>query len=117
VNLNMRQNYQLFNDASRAAYVVSGPSNIIKYNNGSALTWTPGSGKSIYLTAVQIAGLISTSLNITLSGSVVGKILTVELTSAINTYTACFLSPVQFSVNESLSASASPGITLIGYEL
>lgn len=117
MNLHMRQNYHLFNDANSAAYIVSGPSNIIKYNNGSSLTWTPGSGKSIYLTAVQIAGLISTSLNITVSGSVVGTFLTVELTSAINTYTASFLSPIKFKVNETLTAPASPGITLIGYEL
>lgn len=117
MNPYMRSNYKLFNDENNAAYIVCGPSNIIKYNNGSALSWTPSLGKSIYLTAVQIAGLISTSLTVALTGSTVGTFLTVELTSAFNTYTASFLSPIKFSVDETITAPSSPGITLIGYEL
>lgn len=122
----MRPNFKVFNDPLAPLYIVEGPSSMIlnqTLTGGTSLTWTPATGKSIYLTAIQAAStaLLTLAVNITLARGNT-TFLAIELTTVVNTYNAAFFSPLKFNTNETVkitnnTALTSINATLFGYEL
>lgn len=122
----MRPNFKVFNDFGAPLYIVAGPSNTIlnqTLSGGNSLTWTPALGKSIYLTAIQVAStaLLTVAVNVELARGDT-TFLTIELTTVINTYNAAFFSPIKFDTDEAIKITnnailAQVNVTLFGYEL
>ena len=100
------------------------PSDIIKFRTFSTIQtnvniWTPLSGKSIFLTALQVSS--TTPVTITLGRTANTVFMSMVLTSTLTSYGESFSSPIKFNVDEIISFSttvaATATITLFGYEL
>lgn len=99
-------------------------SDIIKYRTFSTIQtnvsiWTPATGKSIYLTAMEVS--TSAPTTITLARNTNTAFMSIVLTSSLATYSESFPSPIKFNIDEiihlSTNAATNVNITLFGYEL
>lgn len=100
------------------------PSDIVKYNTFTTVQtntplWTPGSGKSIFLTAMQVS--VSGAVDIQLNRGGNNPFMTLILTNNLATFSESFPSPISFNVDEGISLTTNVAttvhITLFGYEL
>jgi len=118
-----RSNFKVFNDLSNPLYISTNPSKTIIYNSlGGAQTnttlWTPATGLSIYLTAIQISTAALLTVTISLERADNDVFAVIRLTTTINSYNANYFSPIKFNPNETIYVTSSSGldITLFGYE-
>lgn len=118
-----RTNYKIFNEETMPLFTHEHASDIILFNTFSTIQnnnpiWTPTTGKSIYLTALQASSLVALTVTLNRAGNT--PFLSIVLTTALATYSESFPSPVRFVPGEVLSLSTSVAgtvnITLIGYE-
>lgn len=96
--------------------------NVIKYNSftgtqSNTAIWTPASGKSIYLTAINL--FTTVGLNLSLSRSSGGTFLSLTFSS---NYSTDYSVPVKFNTNESILISftlalGTVSVTLFGFEM
>lgn len=98
-------------------------SDIVLFQNFSTVQtntvlWTPDTGKSIFLTALQISAAIPVAVQLNRGSN--SPFLSVILTSALATYGESFPSPIKLNPNEGITvttnAAGSVNISLIGYE-
>ena len=79
--------------------------------------WTPTSGKSIFITALQISAPAPVVATLNRGGNT--PFMSMILTSTLATYSESFPSPIKFQPDEVVSITtnaAAINITLIGYE-
>lgn len=100
------------------------PSDIVLFRTFTTLQtntpiWTPGAGKSIYLTALQSSA--PAPMVVQLSRGNNDTFMSIALTTALATYGLSFPSPVEFNPDEVISvttgSAGTVNITLLGYEL
>ncbi|WP_312813752.1 hypothetical protein [Sedimentibacter sp.] len=100
------------------------PSDIVLFRTFTTLQtntpiWTPGAGKSIYLTALQSSA--PAPMVVQLSRGSNDTFMSIALTTALATYGLSFPSPVEFNPDEVISvttgSAGTVNITLLGYEL
>lgn len=119
-----RGNFKIFNDVTNPLNILAIPSTTIKYNQFTTSQtnislWTPATGKSIYLTAIQISAAVTATIKLQRASNVVFAVI--NLTTSITSYNANYFSPIQFNVNESISLTSTNlgeiDITLFGFEM
>ncbi|WP_099468071.1 hypothetical protein [Konateibacter massiliensis] len=100
------------------------PSDIVLFRTFTTLQtntpiWTPGTNKSIFLTALQVSS--SAALVVQLNRGNNAAFMSIALTSTLATYGISFPSPIEFNSDEIISITTSTAgtvnITLLGYEL
>ncbi|QIB69298.1 hypothetical protein Ami103574_08165 [Aminipila butyrica] len=100
------------------------PSDILLFKTFTTLQtnapiWTPGTNKSIFLTALQVSS--SSSLVVQLNRGNNATFMSITLNSTLATYGLSFPSPIEFNPGEIISlttsAAGTVNITLLGYEL
>lgn len=123
MNNDTRINNNVFNYEANPLFTREQASDIILFNSFSAVQnntpiWTPGTGKRIFLTAIQISSL--GALTVTLNRNNNLPFLSINLTTAFATYSESFSSPLKFAPGEAISLRTSTAvtvnITLLGYE-
>lgn len=99
------------------------PSDIILFRTFTTLQtntpiWTPGTTKSIFLTALQVSS--SAPLVVQLNRGSNAAFMSITLTTTLATYGMNFPSPITFNPDEIISVTTSTAgtvnITLLGYE-
>ncbi|NYB74972.1 hypothetical protein HZF24_12565 [Sedimentibacter hydroxybenzoicus DSM 7310] len=100
------------------------PSDIVLFRTFTTLQtntpiWTPGAGKSIYLTALQVSA--PAPLVVQLNRGSNDTFMSIALTTTLATYGLSFPSPIEFNPDEVISvttgSAGTVNITLLGYEL
>jgi len=100
------------------------PSDIVLFRTFTTLQtntpiWTPGAGKSIYLTALQSSAPAPVVVQLSRGNN--DTFMSIALTTALATYGLSFPSPVEFNPDEVISittgSAGTVNITLLGYEL
>ncbi len=100
------------------------PSDIIMFHTFSTIQsntpiWTPGSGKSIFLTALEASA--PAALIVTLNRASNAPFMSIVLTATLATYGESFPSAIRFEPDEAISLTTSAAgtinITLFGYEI
>lgn len=100
------------------------PSDIVLFQTFTTLQtntpiWTPGSDKSIFLTALQISAPAPMVVQLNRGGN--ASFMSIALTNTLATYGISFPSPIKFNPDEIISVTTSiagtVNITLLGYEL
>lgn len=100
------------------------PSDIVLFRTFTTLQtntpiWTPGAGKSIYLTALQVSA--PAPLVVQLNRGSNATFMSIALTTTLATYGLSFPSPIEFNPDEVISvttgSAGTVNITLLGYEL
>ncbi len=100
------------------------PSDIVLFQTFTVIqtntpVWTPDSGKSIFMTALQVSATVPVVIQ--LNRGNISPFMSIILTSSLATYSESFPSPIQFNSDEAVSVTTSAAgtvnITLIGYEL
>jgi len=100
------------------------PSDIVKFQSFTTVQtntslWTPASGKSIFLTAIQASAAVPIAIQLNRAGN--APFFSIILTSTQATSSASFPSPIQLEPDEGITvttnAAGTVNITLIGYEL
>ena len=100
------------------------PSDIVLFRAFTTLqtntpVWTPDTGKSIYLTALQVSA--PAPLVVQLSRGNNEDFMSIALTNTLATYGLSFPSPIEFNPDEVISvttdSAGTVNITLLGYEL
>lgn len=85
----------------------------------NAPIWTPASGKSIFLTALQVSA--SSPAIITLNRENNNPFISIILTNTLATYSESFSSPIRFKLDEGITITSNTtetiNITLLGYEI
>lgn len=123
VNLT-RSNFKVFNDASKPLNILAIPSTVIKFNSfvtsqTNTNLWTPATGKSIYLTAIQISAAVTAKISLQRANNAVFAVI--NLTTSITSYNANYFSPIMFNSNESITLTSTNlgeiDITLFGFEI
>ncbi len=119
-----RSNCKVFNDESNPLNILAIPSTVIRYNQfitsqTNTNLWTPTSGKSIYITAIQIYAAVTATIKLQRASNAVFAI--VSLTTSITSYNANYFSPIKFNTGESISLTSTNlgeiDITLFGFEM
>lgn len=99
------------------------PSDTILFQSFSTIQtntpiWTPDSGKSIFLTSLQVSAPAPLAINLNRGGNL--PFMSIILTNTLATYGESFPSPIRFNQDEVISittTTAGPiNITLLGYE-
>lgn len=100
------------------------PSDIVLFRTFTTLqtntpVWTPGTDKSIFLTALQASA--PAPLVVQLNRGNNATFMSIALTNTLATYGISFTSPIEFNPDEIISITTSIAgtinITLLGYEL
>ena len=99
------------------------PSDIVMFQTFTTIQtnttiWTPSTGKSIFLTALQVSA--PAPLVVQLNRRNNAAFMSIALTSTLATYGISFPSPIEFDSDETISMTTSTAgtvnITLLGYE-
>lgn len=99
------------------------PSDIVLFQTFSTIQtntpiWTPASGKSIFLTALQVSGSVPMAIGLNRENN--ATFMSILLTSSLATYGESFSSPIEFEPDEVISVTTNTAgtmnITLFGYE-
>ena len=100
------------------------PSDIVLFQTFTTLQtntpiWTPGTDKSIFLTALQVSA--PAPLVVQLNRGNNAAFMSIALSSSLATYGISFSSPIEFNPDEIISITTNiagtVNITLLGYEL
>lgn len=100
------------------------PSDIILFQTFTAIQtntpiWTPASGKSIFMTALQVSAAVPVVIKLNRGGY--SPFMSIILTSSLATCSESFPSPIRFNPDEAVSittsAAGTVNVSLIGYEL
>jgi len=98
-------------------------SDIVLFQTFSAIQtntpiWTPGAGKSIFLTALQLSSPVPLIIQLNRENN--EPFLSIILTSTLATYSESFPSPIRFRPDEGITMTTNGAgtinITLLGYE-
>ncbi len=100
------------------------PSDIVLFQTFTAIQtntpiWTPDSGKSIFMTALQVSATVPVVIQLNRANH--SPFMSIILTGSLATCSESFPSPIRFNPDEAVSVTTSAAgtvnVTLIGYEL